>query len=247
MPLDGIDPPQKNARQAANGRRRMDEGQGALTQLRAYLAQNRQPENARLPSERVLCEVLGVSRGELRKSLAILEAEGAIWRHVGKGTFLGARPVQELSTVGGIADLTNPREVMRARLLFEPLLAGEAALNASAADFEEMGRCLVAARRVESWRQYENWDNRLHRAVAEAAGNPVLLALFDLLNAVRRTVVWGRLRPQPERPPTDHHSFAEHEAIVAAIRERDVAGATGAMRAHLVRVAQKLIDVQSAA
>ncbi len=225
----------------------MDDGQGALTQLRAYLAQNSQPENARLPSERVLCEALGVSRGELRKALAILEAEGAIWRHVGKGTFLGARPVQELSTVGGIADLTNPREVMRARLLLEPLLAGEAALNASATDFEEMERCVVGARRVESWRQYENWDNRLHRAVAEAAGNPVLLALFDLLNAVRRTVVWGRLRPKPERPPADHHSFAEHEAIVAAIRERDVAGAIEAMRAHLVKVEQKLIDVRTAA
>ncbi len=225
----------------------MDEGQGALTQLKAYLAQHRLPEKARLPSERVLCEELGVSRGELRKSLAILEAEGAIWRHVGKGTFLGARPVQELSTVGGIADLTNPREVMRARLLLEPSLAGEAALNASGADLEEMDRCVVAARRVESWRHYENWDNRLHRAVAEAAGNTVLLALFDLLNAVRRTVVWGRLRPKPERPPADHHSFAEHEAIVAAIHERDTIGATEAMRAHLVKVEQKLVTVRTAA
>ncbi|MEZ5776661.1 MAG: FCD domain-containing protein [Hyphomicrobiaceae bacterium] len=225
----------------------MDEGQGALTQLKAYLAQNRLPERARLPSERVLCEALGVSRGELRKSLAILEAEGAIWRHVGKGTFLGARPVQELSTVGGIADLTNPREVMRARLLLEPLLAGEAALNASSANLEEMDRCLVGARRVESWRHYENWDNRLHRAVAEAAGNTVLLALFDLLNAVRRAVVWGRLRPKPERPPDDHHSFADHEAVVAAIRERDVVGAAEAMRAHLDNVERNLTAVRPAA
>ncbi len=225
----------------------MDEGQGALTQLKAYLAQERLPETARLPSERVLGETLGVSRGELRKALAILEAEGAIWRHVGKGTFLGARPVKELSTVAGIAEVSNPREVMRARLLLEPLLAGEAALNATSADLEEMERCLVGTRRAESWRHYENWDNRLHRAVAEAAGNTVLLALFDLLNAVRRAVVWGRLRSEPERPPADHHSFADHEVLVAAIRERDVALAAEAMRAHLARVERNLIIVRTAA
>ena len=40
-----------------------------------------------------------MSRGDLRKALAILEAQGELWRHVGKGTFVGARPVDELSSV----------------------------------------------------------------------------------------------------------------------------------------------------
>jgi DNA-binding FadR family transcriptional regulator len=224
----------------------MDEGQGALTQLEAHLAQNRLPEIARLPSGRALRETLRVTRGERRKSLAVLEAEGAVWRRVGKGTLLGARPVQGLSTVGGSADLTNPREVMRARLLLEPVLAGEAALNATGSDLDEMELCVVAARRVETWRHYENWDNRLHRAVAEAAGNAALLALLDLLNAVRRAVVWGRQGSKPERPSEDHHSLADHEAVVAAIRERDVVGAAEAMRAHLGKVERNLIAVGSA-
>lgn len=60
----------------------MDEGQGALTQLEAHQAQNRLPEIARLPSGRALRETLRVTRGERRKSLAVLEAEGAVWRHV---------------------------------------------------------------------------------------------------------------------------------------------------------------------
>jgi len=68
-------------------------GQSALTQLRAYLAQRELPPEARLPPERELSEILGVSRGELRKALAILEGQGELWRHVGKGTFVGARPV----------------------------------------------------------------------------------------------------------------------------------------------------------
>ena len=51
--------------------------------------------------------------------------------------------------------------------------------------------------------------------------NTVLLALFDQLNAIRRAIVWGRLRSQTAVPPRYHHSFAQHDAIVRAIREWD--------------------------
>lgn len=221
----------------------MDSGQSALTQLKAYLAQLNLPENAKLPAERELCDILGVSRGELRKALALMEAEGEVWRHVGKGTFIGARPPEELSIIAEVASRSNPAEVMRARSLVEPLLAGEAALHATGEAIAEMHLCLSGARRAETWRHYENWDNRLHRAVAESADNIVLLALFDSLNAIRRTVVWGRLRQTPERPPVDHHSFSDHDAIVAAIENRDVEAATRAMRRHLDTVHRRLIAV----
>jgi len=220
-----------------------DRGQSALTQLRAYLAQNELPPSTRLPPERELSEILGVSRGDLRKALAILETQGELWRHVGKGTFVGARPVAELSPVAAIATQTNPAEVMRARLVIEP----ELALHATADDIAAMKLCVTGARGAETWRQYENWDNRLHRAIAEAAHNALLVAVFDTLNAVRRAVVWGRLRDEGPKPPADHHSFAEHEAIVTAIEERDLAGAASRMRLHLRQVQMLLLDQDQAA
>lgn len=225
----------------------MDQGQGALTQLRAYLAQRDLPSNSRLPAERELCDILGVSRGEVRKALAVMENNGELWRHVGKGTFIGSRPVKEYSDVGAIAALTNPREVMQARLLIEPLLAREAALNATGGDIAELRQCLDASRQAQTWRQYENSDNLMHRTIAEAAHNTVLLALFDTLNAVRRTVVWGRLRDKFDKPPKDHHSFVEHEKLVRAIEERDMEGAGEAMRLHLSHVQSNLAAPSQAA
>lgn len=222
-----------------------DRGQSALTQLRAWLTQQSLPPSTRLPPERELSELLGVSRGELRKALAILEEHGELWRHVGKGTFIGMRPVAEMSSIATIAAQTSPSEVMRARLAIEPELAREAALHATADDIAEMKLCGASARRAETWRQYENWDNRLHRAIAEAAHNALLLAVFDTVNAVRRTVVWGRLRDQAPHPPADHHSFAEHEAIVEAIEERDRAAAAFRMRFHLENVQALLIAGES--
>ena len=215
---------------------------GALTQLKAWLAQRDFPPNGRLPPERELCEILGVSRGELRKALAELEIDGALWRHVGKGTFIGVRPAEELSSISVIAERSNPIEVMKARLLIEPLLASEAAVNAKGTDLDEMTRCLRSQREATTWRQYENADNLLHRIIAEAAGNTVLTAMFDQLNAIRRAIVWGRLRIQADHPPRDHHSFSQHEKIVAAIAERDQERAYDAMREHLLSVRKHLLQ-----
>jgi len=225
----------------------MSAADGALTQLRAWLAQRDLPPEGRLPPERELCEILGVSRGELRKALASLEQNGELWRHVGKGTFIGTRPVDELSSIAVIAERSNPVEVMEARLLIEPLLARQAAVNATGSHLEEMLRCVRAQVQATTWRQYENADNRLHRTVAEAAGNTVLTALFDQLNAIRRAVVWGRLRDKADQPPANHHSFAQHDAIVTAISERDQEAAFRAMRGHLMNVRDNLLQVNSAA
>lgn len=227
--------------------RETGDGRGALTQLRAYLAQSDLPGNARLPPERELVEILGITRGDLRKALAVLEGEGALWRHVGKGTFVGAPPVDELSSVAAISAKTNPAEVMRTRLLFEPVIAREAALNATAEDIAAMRTCLKGAREARTWRHYESWDNRLHRTIAQSTRSMLILAMFDTLNTVRRAVVWGRLRPLGDRPEPNHHSFAQHDTIVAAIEDRDLKTAEFAMRTHLVDVAKGLLEVSEAA
>ncbi len=122
-----------------------------------------------------------------------------------------------------------------------------AATATTPADIAAMRQSLVQTKEAATWRQYENIDNLLHRQIAEASRNTVLLGLFDVLNAVRRTVVWGRLRTDSAKPPADHHSFADHQRIVDAIAERDLAGAAAAMRLHLQQVAQRLIPVREAA
>ena len=216
-----------------------------LVQLRAWLAGVDLSDEMKLPSERVLCDELGVTRGDLRKALAVLEREGVIWRHVGKGTFIGARPLDHMHNLAQIERETNPTEVMRARLLIEPILAREAARNATRQDMAEIEKLMRQARAAETWRQYEALDTAFHRAIARAGDNSLMLAIFDTLNTVRRSVVWGRLRVIPDRPPKDHHSFAEHEAIVTAIKTRDISAAGAAMFTHVQTVAIQLDPTSS--
>ncbi len=222
-------------------RRDVTRKDGALIQLRAYLARQDLPPTSRLPPERELSELLGVSRGDLRKAFLVLEGEGQVWRHVGKGTFIGPKPVDTLLTLHGVERQTNPAEVMRTRLLMETAVAREAALSANRNDIEAMQRCLKVSRASKTWRQYETSDNQLHQLIAEATHNSLLISLYDALNAVRRTIVWGRMRSEQGGPPADHHSFRDHEVIVAAISERDIDAAGQAMYEHLRRVEIRLL------
>jgi DNA-binding FadR family transcriptional regulator len=217
----------------------------ALTRLRGYLAQIEMPIDSRLPPERELAETLGVTRAGLRKALAVLEADNQIWRHVGKGTFIGSRPIETMADVAAITRRTNPAEVMRTRLVLEPEVARMAALNATSTHIAEMRLCMQRTRAAQSWRQYEAWDNRLHRVIAESTQNSLLLALLDTLNAVRRAVVWGRLRVEKLKPAPTHHSFEDHEAIVAAIEDRDLNRAAAAMRTHLENVERNLLRART--
>jgi DNA-binding FadR family transcriptional regulator len=212
-------------------------GTPVLTLLQAYLATTPLPASGRLPPERGLAEALGVSRAELRKALAALEAEGQLWRHVGKGTFLGARPLAAITGVAELARATPAGEMLRARLVLEPQLAGLAARRRSAAQLAAMAEAIAASRRPAlSWRAYEGQDARLHREIAAAAGNAPLLHLFDELAAIRRALTWDRARERPDGPPPDHPSFAEHDAIAAAIAAGEAERATQAMHDHIAAV-----------
>ncbi|MCJ8145022.1 FCD domain-containing protein [Ancylobacter sp. A5.8] len=203
-----------------------------LLRLRNFLTEQTLPLNGRLPSERALAEQLGATRAEIRKAMAVLESEGQVWRHIGRGTFIGARPVINLHDVEYLGTITSPAQIIDARLAMEPQLARLAALYGTQADFDEMRACNRRARGAKSWSIYEAWDNRLHVAIAQASKNKLLVMLFETLNAVRRSPGWAYARTAPEPPPA-HSSFAEHEAITAAIEGRNPDLAEQCMRKHL--------------
>jgi DNA-binding FadR family transcriptional regulator len=190
----------------------------------------------RLPPERQLSDELGISRAELRKALAILEADGVLQRHIGRGTYLRRIDRTRYSGQDIVARLTaqtSPHEAMMARLAMEPELAGFAAIHATQHQLAEARRLGDAVRLAQNWDEYEELDAEFHRAIAEASGNSLLAELHGIMNAVRVSVVWPRLNLPQGGPPPDYHSFAEHDAVLDALDARDRDGAQAAMRAHI--------------
>lgn len=209
--------------------------------VRALILDGEYAPGDRLPPERELIFKLGISRTTLRKALEALEREGAIWRHVGKGTFVAAH--SNSGGAGRLSELSQqvtPVHMMRARLSLEPALAREAAINASEDSVIRIKLARERAAVASSWNEYEAGDDAFHRAVAEATGNILLLSLFDQLNQVHRAVAWNSVVRATPRPPSGHNSYAEHDRITAAIEARDPAAAHAAMREHLGSVSARL-------
>jgi DNA-binding FadR family transcriptional regulator len=214
-----------------------------VSRLRDFIADGGYGPGDRLPPERRLVADLDLSRGALRKALDTLEREGAIWRQVGKGTFV-AQDAARLgeNDIAALGRQITPLRMTRARLSIEPVIAREAAVNASAEALARMRAAIDRAAAASNWQEYEKQDDLFHRSVAEAADNILLLAIFDKLNAVRRAVAWRAVTRKTARPNPHHSSFAEHAAIADAIEARDPEAAQGAMRTHLRSVSARLFE-----
>jgi DNA-binding FadR family transcriptional regulator len=211
-----------------------------LASLRTLLKDAMLSPTGRIAPERELAERLNISRVKLRKALAALEEEGQLVRQVGRGTFLRRDSGAGAASMSEIAQGTSPQEAMQARLVLEPQLARLAALHATGRQIASLRELTVSTRAVSTWEAYEDLDSQFHSLVAEATRNILLHNILMTVNAVRRAVVWGQLVRRPVGPPSDYHSFAEHEAIVAAIEQRDSGAASLAMRRHLLSTASQL-------
>jgi len=217
------------------------ERENAIGALRALISAGAYAPGDRLPPERDLIHELSMSRTKLRKALDALEHEGSIWRHVGKGTFVSGYGSDFGS--GGLVELSRhmtPVKMVRARLCFEPAIAREAAINASDEAIVRMNQAKDTAENAPNWAEYEYQDNGFHRSIARASDNLLLLSLFDQLNQIRRAVAWENVVRSSERPPPEHPSFAEHNAVATAIEARDPPAAHEAMRRHISSVSARL-------
>ncbi|MFN7085661.1 MAG: FadR/GntR family transcriptional regulator [Burkholderiales bacterium] len=196
---------------------------------------------ARLPTERELARRFAVPRNAVRKTLAQLEAEGTIIRHVGRGTFLAGNGGSASGRIpfDNVAH-TSPAELMEARLRIEPALAELIATNATPADFERMEMCLDRAERAATLDEFELWDAALHEALATATHNRFVIRVLDMVTAVRQQAEWGKLKDRIVTPERRLEYQKEHRDVVRALKDRDAERARAAIVAHLQHARRNL-------
>lgn len=204
------------------------------SELTRMVEEGRFGADRRLPPERELCLQFGVSRSTLRKALDHLEARGLVSRHVGRGTFVGRPRTAASAGLLEIGEQTSPSELMELRLMIEPQIARLAAMRASPAEIAHMRHCVARGEAAEDSETYELWDGTLHRAIAQAAQNSLVLAVFDAANELRRLTAWGRLRSALVTPRENLVYWSEqHRGFVEAIAARDPGRAEHLARVHV--------------
>ncbi|MBI3028988.1 MAG: FadR family transcriptional regulator [Candidatus Rokubacteria bacterium] len=208
-----------------------------VRQVRGLITEGRLRSGDRLPPERDLAARFKVSRTSVREALRTLESMGLIAIRPGEGTFVREMSVESLVEPLAQVILSGREavgELFEARRLLEPAIAGLAARRATQDDVHEMERILEdQAKEVAAGLTGLAQDAAFHASIAVSVRNRaitrIISALLDLLTQSREESL-----QTPGRPTRSHQ---DHQRILAAIRRRDEAGASRAMRDHVNAVA----------
>lgn len=198
----------------------------------------------RIPTERALGEQFGLGRSAVRRVLAQLKDAGLITQTVGSGTYVTEQASGLLPALGGTPlATTSPAELMETRMALEPAIVELVVRNATPADFARMTQCCEQAEQATTLDEFEHWDGLLHEVIAEAAHNSFISTVFRLMNQARAQGEWGMLKRKSVTPERRAAYQREHRALVAALRERDLATALAHTREHLLHVRRNLLGL----
>ena len=223
MPLQTLEP-QRLYRQIAE-------------QLRALISKGEYKPGERLPAERDLAKQMGVSRPSVREALIALEVEGWVEVRTGSGVFVLERSAKRNGHDTKVPETEwGPLELIRARRVIEGEIAALAAAHAKRKDCTAIHNA-IALMQQDTDRGIAPLagDRAFHTAIAQAAGNTVLVDTVQMFWDARRGPLFERLGDYFESVPSWRTAIGEHEAILAAIRAHDAEGARTAMQAHMDR------------
>lgn len=224
--------------------RRGTSSEEVVSQIRNMIQRGELRHGDRLPPERDLAKLLGVSRPTLRAGIGSLVAIGVLQSRQGAGTFIveaGESPTLDSSSLQMMAALHNftSDEMFEARLVLEMSIAGLAATRATSEQMTQMAEEIAGMyASLDDPEQYLVHDMRFHQVIAAASNNRILTALMNMVAHIlfeARSKTVKRARDLKE-------SAEQHRRIYRAIRERGAENARQAMHDHLVETqhAQRL-------
>jgi GntR family transcriptional repressor for pyruvate dehydrogenase complex len=190
-----------------------------------------------LPAERDLAQSFGVSRTAVREAVRALREKGLVEAFTGRGTFVTNGTSQAMRQSLDLIIKINQQEgslhLAELRRIMEPEIAALAAPRIEEQLLSTMREAVATMdRNLDDREAYIEADLDFHLALAEAAENPLILALIDS--------IVGLLREQRSRifdvDGGPGRGQFHHKRILAAIEQRDAEAAREAMRAHLEQV-----------
>jgi DNA-binding GntR family transcriptional regulator len=180
-------------------------------------------------NEAALCARLGIGRMPVHQAVHRLMAEGLLDIMPRKGIIIGRGSLDEVL------------DLLEARGAVEPNIAALAAERASAAEVRAMKRLLAQSAKLLDQRvrgRFMAFDRAFHNAVAEAAGNRILVDAQRPLHE-RSILIWHLRIWQPDGLVRTQR---EHQAVLDAIAARDARGAREAMRTHLEALRRRILE-----
>lgn len=221
-----------------------------VTRIRDMIHNGELSSGDRLPPERDLAKLLGVSRPTLRAGIRSLATVGIIHSKQGAGTFvaevedsptLNSSPLRMMAALHGFTS----DEMFEARLALEMSIAGMAAERATSEQMTLMAEEIAGMyASLGDPEQYLVHDMQFHQTIAAASNNRILTSLMNMI----ATILFDSRSKTVKRAKDLKQSAEQHHNIYRAMRERQPEAARQAMHDHLIETqkAQRLEEKEGA-
>ncbi|STD05695.1 Pyruvate dehydrogenase complex repressor [Dermatophilus congolensis] len=221
-----------------------------IAQVEEQIVARRLRVGDRLPAERELATMLGVSRAGVREAMRTLEAQGVVSADVGTdgGTFVTTMSSEAITRIlrlhVHLSHFSVP-EVLEARIPLERRSARLAASQASKEDLAKMREVLDEMADPSTPRdRFNELDTQFHVLVAAAGHNRLVT---ELTTAIRETMTGPIMHSFDDEEDWHARSAslcAGHEAIFTAIEKGDALQAAEAVESH-IRLAYEQLHYHS--
>lgn len=195
----------------------------------------------KLPSERKLAELLGVSRTAIREAIQALSYSGYLDVRQGKGAYVteNAKTYNEVSNLlSNISDYSLT-SLMEVREMLEGEIVRLATLRATDEEIQQITDDFKSMKEVDDVRGFVREDLKFHLSIAKATHNPLMNTLMkvfgQMLHKETNKIVEQSIK-------TRNHTLRVTEKLVAAIKSRDETKAKNLMADH-IRIINQAIDL----
>lgn len=226
-------------------------GEQVALQLADIISGGRWKPGEKLPSEAELRRAMGVGRSTLREALKSLAFAGMVRMRAGEGTYVADGPyrlVDQILRGGSLKSERDLSEICETRLVLEPALAALCAERATDDDLRKLEEIVSEMQRHcgdANTSRFRELDLAFHMTVAEGCKNQILVRLVRAIRGL--LLAW--MEKSSESPGSRERAVTHHRRILEALKRRDAAKATSAMRTHLgdIQLVDTLLHIASRA
>lgn len=213
-------------------------------QILDQIVTGRLGEGDRLPAEKDICEMFGVSRPVVRDALVQLRADGLVQSRQGSGTYVQRRPVERLRKFAKTADLAGFLRCLEVRMPLEATaarLAAERRTPTQLEKIEEAHEQLIED--VATGHITTEHDVAFHAAIAMATGNDFFM---QILRPIHDSIT-GFMDVSLNLTRTGSRErilqvLNEHTHILEAIQDQEPESANVHMLFHIERSRRRVTD-----
>ncbi|CDC68907.1 MULTISPECIES: FadR/GntR family transcriptional regulator [environmental samples] len=199
---------------------------------------------SKLPPERTMAEMLGVSRNSVREAVRVLEIMGTTVSVQGAGHFIASNfesaMVETLSLMFVLKKL-DFRQISQLRYALELKSFTLAVNHATEQDLADL-REIISQLDMGLKEEEENvlLDKRLHYSIARASGNQLFVEILQALSDVMDRFIADLRRDIMSEESQKRKLYDVHRRIVENIFTKDIAAGSAAVAEHFALIDQQL-------